>query len=91
MTEDTSPDKYLLKALNKKRLKQQVTYEQILEGDNLAQRKCQLAKGKQGEVRDDVEYYWSDGEGMTYTPAPHRYPIYRTNIPRKQFKPAFTF
>ena len=63
--------------------------------------KNQLAKGKQGEEREDAIYYWSPSRGETrdtrdplpagyrgqgsvyYEPAPDRYPIYRTDIPRQ--------
>lgn len=47
-------------------------------------RKCQLAKGKVGEIRHDAEYYWSEHEGKTYSPKPYRYPVYRTNLARPQ-------
>ena len=59
MTDEQDPDAHLTRALHKKRLKDHVSYEQILEGDNRAQRKCQLAKGKQGQVMKNAEYYWS--------------------------------
>lgn len=46
--------------------------------------KCQLGKGRLGEIRHDAEYYWSEHEGRTLTPKSHRYPIYRTNLERPQ-------
>ena len=45
--------------------------------------KCQLAKGKQGEVRADALYYWStDGQIYDY-PDEQFYPVYRTTLERK--------
>ena len=91
MTEEQDPDAYLLRSLYKKRHKEHVSYQQILEGENRFYRLCKLAKGKQGEAIDNAEYYWSAFEDVTYTPAPHRFPIYRTNIPRKQVKGTFKY
>lgn len=81
---DLEPNKMLNKALDKKRLVDVVSYHQIHEGENLFYRKCQLNKGIQGEEMDNAEYYWSAWEGMSYKPAPHRHPIYRTEIPRNK-------
>ena len=91
MNDEQDPDSHLLRALHKKRLKDHVSYEQILEGENRFYRLCRLAKGKQGDVMNNAEYYWSAFEDVTHHPAPHRFPIYRTKIPRKQVKGTFKY
>lgn len=72
-------DVYLEEALNKKRFKDTVSFNQILEGENAFYRQRQLYKGTMGSDHKDAEYYWSDKEGMTFRPAKHRYPIIRGN------------
>ena len=45
--------------------------------------KNQLTKGSKGEEREDAEYYWSTDGRMWSEPREDRYPVYRTNTPRK--------
>lgn len=80
----TDADHHLVEALNKKRFLDTVTFDQILEGENAFYRQARLKKGKVGTRHDKAEYYWSEHEGMKETPAPHRYPVYRTSILRRQ-------
>lgn len=70
----------------------EIRRDEGLEAHETATVKCQLRKGKQGEERADAEYYWSPvgepeiGQGSVHKyPAPDRYPIYRTTIPRRQW------
>ena len=77
-------DHHLVKALNKKRFLDTVTFDQILEGENAFYRQARLRKGKVGTIHKKAEYYWSEHEGMTFKSAPHRYPVYRTSILRRQ-------
>ena len=83
---DIDADHRLNEAQRKKKFRHHPSYALGQEGFNHFHRKCQLRKGLQGEVRTDAEYYWSLDEGMCHAPAAHRYPIYRTQIPRVQKK-----
>lgn len=80
----TDADHHLIRALNKKRFLDTVTFDQILEGENAFYRQARLRKGKVGTTHKKAEYYWSEHEGMMDEPAPHRYPIIRTSILRRQ-------
>ena len=80
--DDIDADYRLNAAQLKKKFREHPSYTLGHEGYNRFMRKCQLRKGKQGQVMKNAEYYWSYDEGMTYKPAAHRYPVYRTNIPR---------
>lgn len=80
----TDADYHLVRALNKKRFLDTVTFDQVLEGENAFYRQARLRKGKLGATHKKVEYYWSEHEGMMHEPAPHRYPILRTSILRRQ-------
>ena len=79
---DIDADQRLNAAQFKKKFREHPSYAMGHEGYCRFNRLCQLRKGKQGQVMKDAEYYWNLDEGVSYKPAPHRYPVYRTDIPR---------
>ena len=86
---DINADQRLNAAKHKKKYRGHPSYNLAHEGYCRFTRLCQLRKGKQGQVMANAVYYWNYNEGMTFLPAAHRYPVYRTKIPRPDMEVDF--